>query len=91
MKFNHHTNAAIQETYGNLVLMKVESTKKEKKEIEDKIESETQRVLGSLSEGELDAISELLEGQPDPKAILQSLGISPILQDKLMDIIKAKT
>ncbi|CAC5368108.1 EGLN [Mytilus coruscus] len=52
-------NKTIQETYGNLVLMKVESTKKEKKEIEDKIESETQRVLGSLSEGELDYINGL--------------------------------
>ncbi|KAK3084096.1 hypothetical protein FSP39_008072 [Pinctada imbricata] len=66
------------------VVKDLEKMKIEKKQIADKIEDEAVKAVQSLSQGELNAIADVIRDHPKPKEVLSSLGISTKIQDILI-------
>ncbi|XP_038066578.1 egl nine homolog 1-like [Patiria miniata] len=81
-------NEDMSKLRGEVSLPDVKEQKERKDHIEEEIQKKSSDAVAGLSSAELQALSGMLEGQPDPRAILTSHGVAPTIQDALLCQLK---
>lgn len=71
-----------------LVVLDLERIENEKTQLERKIEREAKKAIESLTQGELQALANLVKGHEEPKVVLTQMGISPSIQDPLLKVLE---
>lgn len=71
-----------------LVVLDLERIENEKTQLEKKIEQEAKKAIESLTQGELQALADLVKGHEEPKVVLTQMGISPSIQDPLLKVLE---
>ncbi|KXJ12655.1 Egl nine-like 1 [Exaiptasia diaphana] len=79
--------------FGFEVMIKdLESKKNERDQAQKKLDEESERLVKSMmTDEDLDAMSELIKGHDDPRAILGMYGISPSILDALLRVLSKRT
>ncbi|XP_022097362.1 egl nine homolog 1-like [Acanthaster planci] len=81
-------NEDMSKLRGEVCLPDVKSQKERQDRIEQEIQETSSKAVAGLSHLELQGLSAMLEGQPDPRAVLTQLGVAPTIQDALLRQLK---